>query len=296
MPQYMLGRLPEDQSRPRLRLTAHLRAGAAPPPAVDWYSHVPAWGMEGNDQWGCCVFAGNAHLVEQQTALGEDMEVAVTTAQTLAEYSRVTGFDPGAGPSGANPTDRGALVQDGLADLRRNGLAGQKIAAFARCDHTSTAEIQTALAEFGCADFGVQLPRSAMDQFDAGEPWDVVADDGGILGGHCILAVGYDARYVYVVTWGRVVPVTYAWLRAYLEEAWAVISADWAGEGGKTPTGVDLRSLGEEFAALTGESNPFPAVTPPAPGPAPHGVLAELAAELRALIARAEALLRKLGL
>lgn len=275
---YRFGRLPEDTSKPRLTLAPHLRP-AAPPPSTDWYSHVRAWGVLGNQDWGDCVFAGNGHIIEQQTALGEGTETPVTDTEALAEYSRVTGFDPAAGPPGANPTDQGALIQDGLADLRKNGLAGQKIAAFARVRQDDRAEMTTALYEFGAVSLGVNLPQSAMDQFDAGQPWTVVPDDGGILGGHCILAVGYDPRYAYCVSWGRVVPVTWDWLAAYCDEAWAVVSAMWAGRG-KDPEGLDLHGLGQEFAALTGEPNPFPAA-PPAPKPDPAVLLGELAGAIR---------------
>ena len=264
---YCLGRLPEDPSKPRLTLAPHLRA-VAPPAAADWYSRVQAWGMLANDQWGDCVFAGNGHIIEQQTALGEGDETIVTDAEALAEYSQVTGFNLDAGPPGSNPTDQGALIQDGLADLRKNGLAGQKIAAFARVSQADQAEVKTALAELGAVSLGVNFPQSAMGQFDAGQPW-TVSGDGTILGGHCVVAFGYDEQYVYVVSWGKVVPAAWDWLATYCDEAWAIVSSMWAGEDGEDPEGVDLQGLGEEFAALTGEANPFPAPQPPAPAPPP---------------------------
>jgi hypothetical protein len=297
---YRLGRLPEDLSRPRLTLAPHLRA-VAPPAAVNWYGPVRSWGVLANDLWGCCVFAGNGHIVEQQTALGGHDETIVTDTETLDEYSRVTGFNPAAGPPGDNPTDQGATVQDGLADLQKIGLAGQKIAAYARVNQADDTELRIALAELGVVSLGLNFPQSAMDQFDAGEPWTVVADDGGILGGHCVPAVGYDAGYVYVVSWGRVVPVAWGWLAAYCEEAWAVVSQMWAGLGGKDPEGVDLHSLGAEFAVLTGQGNPFPAPAPPPPPPVPEppvppSVAAELAAVVRQAIAAIEAFLTSHGL
>lgn len=282
-----LGRLPEDTSKPRLTLGPYLTA-AAPPPSADWYSRVQAWGTLANDLWGDCVFAANGHIIEQQTALGEGDETVVTDAEALAEYSRVTGFNPDAGPPGNNPTDQGALIQDGLADLRRNGLAGRRIAAFARVSHARHGEMKTALAELGALSLGVNLPRSAMDQFDAGQPW-TVGGDGTILGGHCVTACGYDATYMYVVSWGRVVPVTWDWLDAYCDEAWAVVSAMWAGAGGKDPEGVDLQGLGREFAALTGDPDPFPAPQPPAPPappqPDPAVLLEQLAGAIRGVAA-----------
>jgi len=282
-----LGRLPEDRSKPRLLLTPHLRATPPPPASADWYSHVPAWGTLGNTDWGDCVFAGTGHIAEQQTAAGEGTEVIVTDAEILAAYTRVTGFDPAAGPPGQNPTDNGALLQDGLADLRRNGLAGQKIAAFARLADGDEDELRTAVAQLGCAAIGVRLPQSALAQFDAGEPWTLVPDDGGIAGGHAVTAFGYDQTYIYLVSWGKVVPAAWDWLRAYCGEAWAVVSQDWAGRDGRDPEGVDLHQLGNEFAMLTGSPNPFPAppAPPPHPAPGPAAQLAELAAFIREVAA-----------
>lgn len=295
---YCLGRLPEDPSKPRLTLAPHLRATvAAPPAAVNWYGRVLNWGVLGNNIWGDCVCAGNGHIIEQQTALGGGDETIVTDVEVLAEYSRVTGFDPNAGAPGQNPTDNGALIQDGLADLRKNGLAGEKIAAYARINQADVTEVKTALAELGALSLGVNLPQSALDQFDAGQPW-TVSGNATIVGGHCVTCFGYDADYVYLVSWGRVAPATWEWMAAYCVEAWAVVSPMWAGAGGKDPEGVDLYSLGAEFATLTGEANPFPAPAPsPLPKPpAPQSPVHELANLVREAASVVEAELAKIRL
>lgn len=264
---YKLGRLPNDPAKPRLRLA--LKDGAPPPPAaIDWHSGVASWGMLGNDAYGDCVFAANGHIVEQQTALGGGLETVVTTDETLAEYSRVTGFSP------ADPaTDQGAMVQDGLNDLRKAGLAGRTIAAFAEVSPHDLVTVQSAVADLGAVSIGINLPASAMSQFHAGQPWDAVANDGGILGGHCVLLVGYDAAHLYVVTWGKVQPMTHAFWNAYVEECWPIVDRDWVSAlSGLDPARVDLATLGEEFAALTGAPNPFPAPAPAPPAPQPEPV------------------------
>jgi hypothetical protein len=282
---YRLGRKPNDPSKPRIRLAAHLNVVNPPPPTVTWDA-VPDWGMLGNDQYGDCVFAGNGHLAEALTFYGQGTETALSEADVLAEYSRVAGFNP-ADPS----TDQGAAVQDGLSDLRTNGLAGVKLAAFAEVDVTSLTEIKSACAELGPLSAGVNLPATAQKQFEAGQAWDVVADDGGIEGGHCIVLVGYDADFLCFVTWGKVQRATYAWWAKYGAEVWAVISQDWVSPKGADPEGVNLASLGEEFATLTGEPSPFAAPAPsPSPGPAtsPEGLLAEFATLVRTIAASAD--------
>jgi hypothetical protein len=219
--------------------------------------------MLGNDQYGDCVFAANGHTVEQQTALGQGKEVAVTTAQVLAEYSKVTGFNP------ADPnTDNGAEVQQGLSDLRTAGLAGHKITVFAEINVADMNTVKNAVAEFGVVDIGFDVPFSAMDQFNAGQPWDVVANDGGIDGGHCVIICGYDAKYVYVYTWNAVQKMTYAFWNKYVTEAWALVDQEWVNNStGLDPEKVNLYTLGQEFAALTGQPNPFPNPVPVPPNP-----------------------------
>jgi hypothetical protein len=260
------GRVPNDPSKPRLFLgPQHLKA--TPPDAVNFYSSIGGGGMLGNDQYGDCVFAANGHIVEQQTALGQGKEVPVTTQQALAEYSKVTGFDPN-DPS----TDNGAMVQDGLNDLRKSGLAGHKIAAFAEISVSDMNTVKNAVAEFGVVDIGFNVPASAMNQFNAGQPWDVVSHDGGIEGGHCVIVCGYDSKYLYVYTWNAVQKMTYAFWNKYVEEAWAPISQDWVNAStGLDPDKVDMSDLGAQFVALfPGQPNPFPNPSPVPPTPPPN--------------------------
>ena len=59
---YRLGRRPNDPTKPRIKLAAHL-TGATPPPLAHWAA-VPTWGMLGNDEWGDCTCAADGHLAE----------------------------------------------------------------------------------------------------------------------------------------------------------------------------------------------------------------------------------------
>jgi len=213
--------------------------------------------MLGNDEWGDCVEAADGHIIEQQTWYGRGFESTVTTADALHAYSALTGFDPAAGPPGSNATDRGTMVQDGLSYLRRQGFHARKIAAFAELDVTNLDKVRLAAAEFGALSIGFSFPRSAMDQFNAGQPWTVISGS-PVEGGHCVVVLGYDASWVYVATWGRVQRMSWGFWARYVDEAWAVISLAWAaGGGGETPTHVDKAGLGQQFEALTGEPSPW---------------------------------------
>jgi hypothetical protein len=264
---------PNDPNRPRLYFSTFKKPKATPPAFID-YSRIPVIGMLGNDNWGDCVFAGDGHTVEQQTYFGQGVEYQVSESQALAAYSAVTGFNPNAGPPGENPTDNGAEVQQGLDFLRKTGFGGHKIAAFAQLDPRNMNDVKLAVAEFGAVAVGLAFPDSAMTQFNAGQPWDVVAGS-PIDGGHRVTLVGYDATYLYVFTWNAVQKVTYAFWNEYIAanggEAWAHISEDWISAAkGVDPEGIDKYTFGAQFAALTGQANPFPAPAPtPTPTPTP---------------------------
>jgi len=265
---------PNDPRKPRLYFTSFRTPGVVAPASVDYYSQLPVIGMLGNDNWGDCVEAANGHIVEQQTYLGQGTEYTVSTTDVLSSYSRITGFKPNAGPPGNNPTDQGTMIQDGLNDLRKTGFGSHKITAFAQLDPSNLDDVKLAVSQFGAVNIGMAFPASAMNQFNSDQPWDYVSGS-SIEGGHCVVVVGYDSEYLYVYTWGAVQRMTHPFWNNYVAgnggEAWAVISQDWVNAAtGKDVEGVDLYTLGVQYAALTKQPNPFPAPAPtPIPTPVP---------------------------
>ena len=266
VPALKFGRLaPYPESvKPRLKLANYLHAPLPPAPAkVDWFSKIAVWPMFLNDTIGDCTVAAAGHMIESSSTYGSS-SVLLSDAQILAAYEEITGYQPG------NPnTDAGARIQDVLGYWRSFGLGGHKALAFAQVDQANDTEVKQAVDLFGSLDLGINCPQSAIDQFQAGKPWDVVSDDGGIAGGHSIELAGYDGTYFYVVTWGELQPMTPAFWKAYVEEAWLAIIPEWF-NAGIDPQGVDLYGLGQDMSALTGDPSPFPAPTP-VPTPLPPG-------------------------
>jgi hypothetical protein len=258
------GKQPAQHGRPHIKLSHVMRRGpvdaVAIPSKVDFYSLITSWGVLANFDWGCCVFSGMGHCAIQDAAYSDDTVAPdVTDGTTLAAYAACTGFNPNAGPPGNNPTDNGAYVQDALAFWRKNPLwAETPIAAYASVDVSNTDQFKTALSKFGQIFLGVQLPDSALQQFDNGKDWTTVKG-AKILGGHLVLVVGYDEKYVYLVSWGKVVRATWGFLQKYADEAWIVVTHETIQADGRNAYGgiLDVGALGEEFANITGEPNPF---------------------------------------
>lgn len=279
------GKLSAQPARPHLRLGSYLTAELpAPPATIDWLSGVADWPMYGNDTIGDCTAAAVGHSVEQFTRYGSGTTVEVSDADVIGLYSAVTGYNPD-DPS----SDTGAYCQDVLNYWRKNGIGGgHQIVAFASVDVGNPTEVKQAINLFGEVYLGFNFPASAMDQFNAGKPWDVVKGS-RIEGGHCVIVGGYDATYLAAVTWGATQLMTPAFWAKYVDEAYVIITRDWVDQQtGNDAAGINLYALGQDFATLTGQANPIPAPQPqptPTPTPTPTpGDIKALAADIRKVL------------
>lgn len=185
------------------------------------------WGMLGNDAVGDCAFAGSAHEHMCWTGIGNKgaQSSKFTTSGVLSDYSALTGYRP------SNPsTDRGTDVSQ-LMDYRRKigivdaGGDRHKIDLAVRLEPRNNTfswdEFIRAVYTFGVVAVGTLIPASAMDQFNAGQPWSYVGDQ-NIQGGHYIPAVGtpHRDRQVSVITWGVRQEMMRDFFEAYVDELW----------------------------------------------------------------------------
>ena len=251
----MLGALPPhpEDTHPRVKLGTHLSAARLPPvpPVVDYASKVPSWPMYLNMKLGDCTCAGIAHSVQAWTAYAKGL-VTLPDSAVLRLYEAM-GYVPG------HPgTDRGAVEQDVLAYVHENGIGGHKILAYAQVDHTNPDEMKAALSMFGSLYVGGSMPQSAMDQTNSGLAW-TFQPGSPVIGGHCFVIQRWDvtAAPMTGVTWGQLQRMTLDWWLANGREAWVMITDDWFLANGLSVTGLDLPDLGEEFAGITGQGNPF---------------------------------------
>jgi hypothetical protein len=209
------------------------------------------WKMLGNDRYGCCVWAGAAHEHMLINKVVHRTDVPFDDDAVLGDYAAATGFDPN-DPS----TDKGTDVHAALSYRRKTGIAdsnGQRhrIGAYVALDPKSWEHLEQAAYTFGAVGIGVEFPSSAMDQFNAGEPWDVVHGS-KIEGGHYVPTVGSVASpdEVTVLTWGKRQVMTRAFYERYNDEAWAYITDEELRGDGKGLHGFDLEKLNSYLSAL----------------------------------------------
>jgi hypothetical protein len=139
---------------------------------------------------------------------------------------------------------------DVLTDWKANGLAGHVLLGFADPNVANIQEVKQAIATFGGVYIGMQVPNYIMEgPPNPAVPWDVVADNGGIDGGHCVFVVGYAAGIFKFISWGQVYTMTVAFWNKYVQEAHALLSPEWIATWG-APNGLNLDQLTADLAAI----------------------------------------------
>jgi hypothetical protein len=256
---YKLGRKPARHTIASMlrgeAMARHLTdLGPAPSSCPDWVSAVikqspDGWTMAANDQYGDCVFADCAHQEMLRTANVGTIWIP-TTDQVLALYSAVTGFNP-TDPS----TDQGADELTVIEYLTATGWGGRKLDGHGNLNPAQFDQIKWAVCLFGACRLGINLPASAMNQFNAEQPWDYVAGS-QLDGGHDVPVVRYFADgSLGIVSWGQFVIVTPAFMAAkyddgtpYVEEAHAELALDWIRAVGTAPSDLNLTQLQQDLA------------------------------------------------
>lgn len=215
---------------------------------VWWNTPVP---ILGNAKAGDCVWATQAHLLNtmQRGVGGEKAVSQFSDKSVLGDYSALTGYN------GTAASDKGTLMSDAAAYWRKTGIAdasGKRhlISAYVGMRIRDIDELWQAAFDFGGIALGVQLPKSAMDQFSKGQPWTRVQGS-PILGGHAIALVGRNSRGFGVIeTWDGLTAADPTWLLDYADEAVAFLSLEYLNARGLNPRGYDQAQLEAKIASL----------------------------------------------
>ena len=249
-PTLKLGKTAARAGAMTFKLSNYINKKVLPKPPAQ-FGHeglIPAtWGMLGNDRYGDCVFAGAAHETMLWNAEA-GKKVAFTDNAVLSDYSAVTGFNP------KKPnTDQGTDMVVAASYRRKTGIMDasgkrHRVSAYLSIKPGDLTEHYLAMYLFGAVGIGIEFPSSAMDQFNAGKPWDVVSRS-KIEGGHYIPLVAKRAN-IECVTWGKLQPMTTAFFQKYNDESVAYVSAE-ALTNNKSPEGFDAAQLQADLAALS---------------------------------------------
>lgn len=248
-----LGRRPTKPDPHPLRVSKYLTAGllADPPPRRDWIASMTDIGPMLNNTIGCCTIAAAAHMIQAWTA-ANGAQVIIPDGEVQRAYSAVSGYVPG-DPS----TDAGAYMLDVLRYWRDTGFVDasgkvHKIRGWVALSQRNRRQMEIAGNLFGGVYAGFDLPLSAQGQ----EVWAVPAE--GLVGnglprswgGHAAPLLNYGPAGKVTITWGGLLTMMEAFEEAYCEEAYAVVSEDWAQGLNAAPSGLRLDELLADMQAV----------------------------------------------
>jgi len=244
-----LGKQPAKQDARTLQFEKYIVATDLPaaPAELSLENNVKsAWGMMDNDKIGDCTCASAGHLIMNWTASAGN-EKDPTDQQIIEAYSAITGYDPKTGGH-----DNGAVVLDVLNYWKTQGIANDKIDAFVSLEPNNDQQVRESTFLFGGCYLGLQMPLSAQTQKIWSVPSSGQTGKGapGSWGGHAVPVVGYDSRYVAVVTWGSVLYMTWQFYDVYCDEAFAIISVDWLNQTGQSIEGFDMQQLDKDLTEI----------------------------------------------
>lgn len=255
-----LGAKPRD-FRGNLTFESYITSVQALPnaPAVaDRESGVETWPMYGNDTLGDCTVAGMFHSIGALTAYSGQVKggALFSDAEAVKVYSAVSGYVPG-----QPDTDNGATLQSVCQYMAKTGAVDvdgrvHKLAAWAEVgDPTNLPLLKKILNTFGTVYLAYNLPQSAEDQFDQGEPFTYVPGSPSV-GGHCmsmqLSAVGPKAPLndETLITWAREEKCNQAFMSHTCVEAIVLVSEDWITNNGTSIEGLNLNQLIKDSKGL----------------------------------------------
>jgi hypothetical protein len=200
---------------------------------------VPAEGL------GDCTIALCGHAVQVWT------KGKITPPDTLIleKYEQWDGYVLGK----AN-TDNGGVETTVFKNWLLQTFGGHVLRGYVTPQPQNFGHVMHSIAEFGGIGIGLQLPNSAMTQTQNGQIWDVVADDGGIAGGHAVYCPAYHVKdtnangvtTITAITWGMIQKMTVAFWDKYCDESHTLLGAAW------DPAGIKLAQLEADLKTVTG--------------------------------------------
>ena len=255
---FRYGRLPRKRS-PRVAHYSALVAGQklpAPPAAIDYTSVLPAsLGMFHNDSLGDCTCAAIYHAFQVWSANAQGTIDTEPDDDAMLLYEQACGYVQGQGN-----TDQGGVEQDVLsyvllsgAPTGPDGSGRHQIAAFVEIDPRNFDDVKLSIAEGGLVYLGFDVPDYLPSSAD--NVWDVQPGANyNIVGGHAVIAAGYNADGLTVISWGAKYRMTWAFWSKFVDESYLLADAEWIKASGASPAGMTLAQLEAQMSALRQES------------------------------------------
>src|ERR1017187_3098404 len=240
-----------ESHEPRLLRSRFMDPFPSAPASWDGTHGFTQWGMDGNDQWGCCGAAGTDH---GNMAKAGNLALLNTLGRPKYAGTLPTYWAYGIAMGEPGPTpDQGVDNATWLGWLWKQGIIDGYV-------EIPLSELRQAAPGAGGLLVGCLLGDDAEADFEKSIPWDDgPSDPPDPNDGHDICLAGFDANgRGRFVTWGALQWATAAWMANNPTDAWLILDAD--------DPAVNWPELIAELTPLHGSLTPPPT---PAPTPAP---------------------------
>jgi hypothetical protein len=203
--------------------------------------------MDGNDTYGDCVEAMSAHMERCFQKVQTGTVPNFPTQAIVKQYLQESGGD-----NGLDILSHMTFWRD--TGLLLDGVHRDQIDEFVTLDLANDKELLYCIFLLDGAACGLQVPQSAIDQFNNGQPWDVVPNGGGNQGGHGVAMLAFDGAYYFCMTWGELQPMTPAFYHKYFDAAIGVVDSKdkWANPATDP---INVPALEQYAAEITGGGN-----------------------------------------
>lgn len=271
------GALPEEPSAKLLQFNNYLpKLPVLPKDLPNWSLRMPTafapWGSQGNSTVGNCTIAMLAHTLQMLTAANGSL-IQPTETGTVQSYVEAAGYVRG------NPaTDHGYTTQGALSYFRKKGLitscniktvtnadgtktttytpyARQFLRGYVQIDHKNVEAVRFGYYGFGTVMLATTCPKKVKNANGtlvslSSSYWDAAAADGGPDGAHAICLSWVNAIGPVIITWGRLVQLTWAFWDKYVYIAYVPLATYWANQDLIAPSGFDMAALDADLLAI----------------------------------------------
>lgn len=239
----------------RLMLAAYLPPDLPEPPvAVDYTGGLTTLPEYDNNRIGDCTCCAIANIITNNLAVAYNKHRIFATEDVVNLYKNF-GYNPLAvDQNGNNPTDGGAVVEDVINYVLKNGFMKHHFIGSAAVNPQNIVAVKRAIDLYGAIDIAIALPliwQTSNVWYMPPNPNITKQTLRGSWGGHCIMSAKYDEQYLYVWSWGKLFAVEWAAFQFYVESVDVIISASWIKEN-VSPKKVDLTNLVTDLALLRG--------------------------------------------